>query len=63
MAQDVCSPRITHLSWGRLEGEGHRSFKDAKRFPGGARESEWRETGTNHVPGMAIRSSGICRAR
>ncbi len=63
MAQDVCFSRITHLSWGRHEGEGYRSFKDAKRFPGGAREWEWRETGTNHVPGMAIRSSGICRAR
>ena len=52
MQQDVCSPRITHLSWGRLEVEGQRSFKDAKLFPGGSREWDWRETGTSHVPGI-----------
>ena len=52
MEKDVSSPRITHLSWGRLEVEGHQSFKDAKLFPGGAREWDWRETGTNHVPGI-----------
>ena len=37
---------------GRLEIEGGRSFKDAKLFPGGAREWDWRETGTCHVPGI-----------
>ncbi len=47
------SPRITHLSWGHLEVEGQaRAFKDAKLFPGGAREWDWRETGTEHVPGI-----------
>jgi hypothetical protein len=47
------SPRITHLSWGRLEVEGcDRPFKDAKLYPGGAREWDWRETGTAHVPGI-----------
>lgn len=47
------SPRITHLSWGRLEVEGYdRPFKDAKLFPGGAREWDWRETGTGHTPGI-----------
>ena len=45
------SPRITHLSWGRLEVDGKR-FKDAKLYPGGAREWDWRETGTRHVPGI-----------
>jgi hypothetical protein len=50
--QDVRSPRITHLSWGRVEIEDGRSFKDAKLFPGGAREWDWRETGTAHVPGI-----------
>ncbi len=45
------SPRIDHISWGRLEtGDG--SFKDAKLFPGGAREWDWNETGTNHEPGI-----------
>jgi hypothetical protein len=46
------SPHITHLSWGRLEVEGGRRFKDAKLYPGGAREWDWRETGTHHVPGI-----------
>jgi hypothetical protein len=38
------SPRISLLSWGRIEVEGHPPFKDAKIFPGGAREWDWRET-------------------
>jgi hypothetical protein len=46
------SPRIGHLSWGRLEVEGQGTFKDAKLYPGGAREWDWRETGTRHVPGI-----------
>ena len=46
------SPRIAHLSWGRLEVEGEGSFKDAKLYPGGARAWDWRETGTHHVPGI-----------
>jgi hypothetical protein len=29
-----------------------RQFKDVKLFPGGAREWDWRETGTDHVPGI-----------
>ncbi len=51
-AQHARSPRITRLSWGRLEVDGGRSFKDAKLYPGGAREWDWRETGTHHVPGI-----------
>ncbi len=46
------SPRIVDLSWGRLEVEGFGTFKDAKLFPGGAREWDWRETGTAHAPGI-----------
>jgi len=46
------SPRISHLSWGHIEVEGYPPFKDAKVFPGGAREGDWRETGTRHVPGI-----------
>ena len=45
------SPRITRVSWGRLEVEDG-SFKDAKLFPGGSREWDWNETGTRHVPGI-----------
>jgi hypothetical protein len=47
------SPRITHLSWGRLEVEGKdAAFKDAKLWPGGCREWDWNETGTRHRPGI-----------
>ncbi|HET7851431.1 MAG TPA: Mth938-like domain-containing protein [Methyloceanibacter sp.] len=46
------SPRIARLSWGQIEVEGHPPFKDAKIFPGGAREWDWSETGTRHVPGI-----------
>lgn len=50
----MTSPRISHLSWGRIEVEGGASFKDAKLFPGGAREWDWNETGTSHDPGVQI---------
>ena len=47
------SPKIKHVSWGWLEVEGRAEpYKDAKLFPGGSREWNWRETGTNHVPGI-----------
>jgi hypothetical protein len=52
MSTDLRSPLITHFSWGRLEVEGGKCFKDAKLFPGGSREWDWRETGTDHVPGI-----------
>ena len=53
MEQEARSPRVTHLSWGRLEVEGEEGppFKDAKLFPGGARAWDWNETGTRHEPG------------
>ena len=46
------SPRILRLTWGEIEVDGHAPFKDAKIFPGGAREWDWGETGTRHVPGI-----------
>jgi hypothetical protein len=46
------SPRITALAWGKIEVEGAGTFRDAKVFPGGAREWNWRETGTEHTPGI-----------
>src|ERR671917_181067 len=53
MDQEARSPRVTHLSWGRLEVEGvDAPFKDAKLFPGGARAWDWREPGTSHEPGI-----------
>ena len=49
---ELNSPRISHLSWGHIEVEGYLPFKDAKIFPDGARQWDWRETGTRHVPGI-----------
>ncbi|HEY7530784.1 MAG TPA: Mth938-like domain-containing protein [Gemmatimonadota bacterium] len=47
------SPRIADLAWGRIQVDGAaRPFKDAKLFPGGAREWDWNETGTRHEPGI-----------
>ena len=46
------SPRITHVSWGRIEVEGLLSGKDFKLYPGGGRPWDWSETGTRHVPGI-----------
>lgn len=50
------SPRILHLSWGRLEvedpGGATRRYKDAKLFPGGSRAWDWLETGTSHEGGI-----------
>jgi hypothetical protein len=49
------SPRITHVSWGRLEVQGKSEpYKDAKLFPGGSCEWNWRDTGTSHKPGIQI---------
>jgi hypothetical protein len=53
MEQETRSPLVTQLSWGRLEVEGRDGqFKDAKLFPGGAREWDWSETGTSHELGI-----------
>jgi hypothetical protein len=53
MEREATSPRVTHLSWGRLEVEGEDGpFKDAKLYPGGARAWDWNETGTSHEPGI-----------
>lgn len=52
MAEEHKSPRINHLSWGRLDVDGIGAFKDAKLYPGGAGAWDWRATGTRHVPGI-----------
>ncbi|MFQ6611706.1 MAG: Mth938-like domain-containing protein [Fidelibacterota bacterium] len=47
------SPIIKKISWGHLEIEGFdQPFKDAKLYPGGAREWDWNETATSHSPGI-----------
>lgn len=46
------SPEIHSIKWGKVVlGEGQH-FKDAKLYPGGAREWDWNETGTHHSPGI-----------
>ena len=52
MEAQTRSPHVTDLAWGRLEVEGQSAYKDAKLFPGGAREWDWNETGTRHSPGI-----------
>src|SRR5262245_51522318 len=51
-SKDLRSPRITHISWGRMEVEGLGAGKDFKLYPGGGRAWDWSETGTRHVPGI-----------
>ncbi|MEE8341517.1 MAG: Mth938-like domain-containing protein [Candidatus Neomarinimicrobiota bacterium] len=46
------SPKITKLSWGQIEIDGNQVYKDIKLFPGGCREWNWQETGTEHSPGI-----------
>lgn len=48
----VVSPQITHFEWGKIDVEGFERFRDAKLYPGGAREWDWSETGTHHQPGI-----------
>jgi hypothetical protein len=54
------TPRISGIVWGKIDMEPHSgsalggTFKDAKLFPGGARAWDWRETGTQHVPGIQV---------
>ncbi len=52
MSKELRSPLVTHISWGRVEGEGLGEGKDFKLYPGGGREWDWSETGTQHVPGI-----------
>lgn len=42
------SPKINSIFWGRVEVEGYGTFKDAKIYPGDAREWDWNKTGTRH---------------
>ncbi len=51
-ALETRSPRITHVSWGRMEVDGIGTGKDFKLYPGGGRPWDWNETGTRHVPGI-----------
>jgi len=46
------SPSVERLRWGKITIEGGVVLRDAKLFPGGAREWDWKETGTHHDPGI-----------
>jgi len=46
------SPKITHISWGKMEVEGAGKGRDFKLYPGRGREWRWTETNTHHVPGI-----------
>jgi hypothetical protein len=50
----AAGPRVSRIEWGRLELDDGQVFKDAKLWPGGAREWDWRETGTRHAPGIQL---------
>jgi len=54
MSDKQTSPLITGDAWGRLEVENLGTLKDAKLWPGGGREWNWKETGTEHRPGIQI---------
>ncbi|CAO2613766.1 Mth938 domain-containing protein [Lemmus lemmus] len=49
----MASPKIASLSWGQMKVQGSTStYKDCKVWPGGSRAWDWRETGTEHSPGV-----------
>uniref|UniRef100_T1E749 Mth938 domain-containing protein n=1 Tax=Crotalus horridus TaxID=35024 RepID=T1E749_CROHD len=49
----MSSPEIASLSWGRMTVRGcPTTYKDCKVWPGGSRTWDWRETGTEHIPGV-----------
>ncbi|XP_054868154.1 mth938 domain-containing protein isoform X1 [Amphiprion ocellaris] len=49
----MSSPQIRSLSWGLMTVEGSSApYKDCKVWPGGSRGWDWRETGTDHRPGV-----------
>ncbi|XP_053566535.1 mth938 domain-containing protein-like [Bombina bombina] len=47
----MSSPEISKLSWGSMKVAGE-MYKDCIVWPGGSRPWDWRETGTNHHPGV-----------
>ena len=47
-APETRSPRVLANRWSHLDVEGLGELKDAKLWPGGGREWDWTETGTQH---------------
>ena len=53
MNKTKVSPKVIGIAWGSIAIAGMKDrFKDAKLYPGGACEWDWRETGTRHSPGI-----------
>ncbi|KAG7279064.1 hypothetical protein CRUP_031700 [Coryphaenoides rupestris] len=49
----MSSPEVESLSWGHMQVKGGPcAYKDCKVWPGGSRAWDWRETGTDHRPGV-----------
>lgn len=45
---------IASFKWGQIVDSSGRVFRDARLFPGGVEEWDWRRTGTRHDPGIQI---------
>ena len=45
---------IASFRWGRIVDSSGHEFKDARLYPGGIEEWDWRKTGTRHDPGIQI---------
>lgn len=54
MSETKKSPKISSFAWGKVEVEDVGAFKDVKLYPGGARTWNWKETGTEHSPGIQM---------
>ena len=54
MTEHPQSPAIEHLSWGVMQIHALGTGKDVKLWPGGGRSWDWRETNTQHVPGIQV---------
>ena len=50
--EKTVSPYIEKISWGSMQIAGIGTGKDFKLWPGGGRAWDWRETGTQHTPGI-----------
>jgi len=51
------APLIKTLSWGTIVvgcDQKESQYRDCKIWPGGAKEWNWKETGTQHSPGVQI---------
>lgn len=46
------SPRILSIAWGRMEITELGIGKDFMLYPGGGKPWDWRESGTEHNPGI-----------